>query len=583
MFGGGLETGATEKFTHKLSGVKKPQTFEAADIINFTDTTLGHRFMAPDAIEVTGFDDYRKKLEKAMVVLDQKERRQRIKDAAEKLAKEENLSLRADDGLLNEVAGLVEYPEVLMGRIDPHFMELPSEVLTVSMKTHQKYFSLEDAEGELASRFITVANISAPVGTEVRDNIVAGNERVLRARLADAEFFWQQDRKQSLDSRVPELQDVVFHAKLGSMHHKVDRIEALAMLIAGLLDHSDRDQVRSAARLAKADLVSEMVGEFPELQGIIGGHYAAAEGEPEAVCRAIAEHYAPLGPNDRCPSEPVSVAVALADKIDSLAGFFSIGEKPTGSKDPYALRRAALGIIRMIVENRLRLPLAEALEEAYRMQPTEAQHGMMSRLAAAGTAGDTHSAGNSVKLGEHALAEEVLNFLADRLKVVLRDEGVRHDLISAVFAVEKPDGGREDDFVRLLARVRALGEFLDTEDGNNLLTAYRRAANIVRIEEKKDDKSYGSEVAEEKLSEAQEKALFNALAEAESEASEALQEEDFTRAMGALAALREPVDEFFDNVTVNVEDAGLRRNRLRLLRHIERTLSRVADFSKIEG
>jgi glycyl-tRNA synthetase beta chain len=277
------------------------------------------------------------------------------------------------------------------------------------------------------------------------------------------------------------------------------------------------------------------------------------------------------------------VAVALADKIDTLAGFFAIGEKPTGSKDPYALRRAALGIIRIVVENGLRLPLARVLEEAYRLQPTEAQHRLIAKIAAAGTAGDTRSAAESVELGEHALADEVLGFLAERLKVALRDQGVRHDLISAVFAVEKPDGGREDDFVRLLARVRALGDFLDSEDGNNLLTAYRRAANIVRIEEKKDGRVYGGEVETERLSESEEKALFEALTQAEREASAAQREEDFTGAMAALARLRQPVDAFFDNVTVNVENPERRRNRLRLLRHIERTLSRAADFSKIEG
>jgi glycyl-tRNA synthetase beta chain len=466
--------------------------------------------------------------------------------------------LRRDDGLLEENAGLTEWPVVLMGTIDQQFMGLPPEVLQVSMRTHQKYFAVETPDGQLANRFVVVANIETP---DQGAAIVAGNERVLRARLADAQFFWQTDRQTPLRDRVAHLHEVVFQETLGTLHDKVERMQALAAALAPHVG-ADRDQARSGAYLAKADLTTGMVDEFPELQGLMGGYYAEADGEAPAVVHAVAEHYSPLGPSDRCPSAPESVAVALADKLDTLTGFFAIGEKPTGSKDPYALRRAALGAIRLIADNHLRVPLRATIQEA---------HDLLGEGARAKSA------------GAQPVADEVLGFLTDRLKVVLRDRGVRHDLIAAVFAVERPEGGPEDDLVRLLARVDALEGFLRSDDGANLLVAYRRAANIVRIEEKKDKAAYSTEVAEAALAETAEAELYRALATAADKANGALAREDFQAAMQALADLRASVDAFFGQVTVNAQDQTLRANRLRLLKRIGATLGQVADFSKIEG
>ena len=510
-----------------------------------TGATVGHRFLAPDAITVSGFDDYRDKLRAAKVLLDPAERREAILTGAEGLAKEVGLKLRKDPGLLDEVTGLVEWPVPLMGSIDRRYLDLPPEVLVTSMRKHQRYFALETADGELADRFVVVADNEAPDGGAA---IVAGNERVLRARLADAEFFWNQDRKATLASLAPPLGGIVYHEKLGTLDQKVDRVQALAVELCAWVPDADKDKVRSAARLAKADLVSGMVGEFPELQGIMGRYYALADGESAEVADAVAEHYAPKGPNDRCPSAPVSVAVALADKIDALAGFWGADEKPTGSKDPFALRRAALGVIRLILENRIRMPLRRAV----------------------GLANDLYA--------RSAPSEDLMGFFADRLKVHLREKGVRHDLIAAVFAL-----AGEDDLVRLLARVDALAAFLGTEQGDDLLTAYRRAASIVRIEEKKDLAEYGAEVDDAQLTESEEKALFAALREARGTLAGELEAERFTGAMEALARLRGPVDAFFDRVTVNTDDAELRANRLRLLSEITATLEQVADFSLIEG
>ncbi len=521
-----------------------------------TDTTVGHRFLSPDPIIVGSFADYRDKLRAAHVILGRDQRCFMIAEQANALAKAEGLSVKEAPALLEEVAGLVEWPEVLMGRIDEAFMDLPPEVLSISMSQHQKYFSTLDAEGELASRFLLVANMPAPEGSAIRANIVAGNERVLRARLADARFFWDQDRKRSLASRAPALADIVFHAKLGSLDQKVDRVQALAAEIARQIPGADLDRVRSAARLAKADLTSGMVGEFPELQGVMGRYYALADGEHTEVAEAIAEHYSPLGPNDRCPAAPVSVAVALADKIDTLVGFWAIDEKPTGSKDPFALRRAALGVIRLIVENRLRLPLRPLFESARQA---------LGSLASA------------------PVEDSLMAFFADRLKVALKDKGVRHDLVAAVFALKSTEGGSEDDLVRLLDRVAALERFLDSDDGANLLTAYRRAANIVRIEEKKDKVRYADGLDEARFAQDEERALFGALETARQAAGPALAGEDFGGAMAALARLRAPLDAFFDEVTVNAEDRVLRENRLRLLSRINDTLGQVADFSHIEG
>ncbi len=519
--------------------------------LDFSNSTRGHRFLAPKPFTVSSFEDYVEKLANAKVILDPPVRRNVISDQASEIAAAEGLKVREDEALLDEVAGLVEWPNTLMGKIDEAFMDLPPEVLTTSMRTHQKYFALENADGSLAPRFLLVSDMEAFEGTERRANIIAGNERVLRPRLSDARFFWDQDRKRTLESREGDLKQVVFHAKLGTVEDKVDRVTALGVSLARLVPNADVDRVRSAARLAKADLTTGMVGEFPELQGTIGRYYALADGEHADVADAIAEHYAPLGPSDRCPSAPTSVCVALADKIDTLVGFWAIDEKPTGSKDPYALRRAALGIIRLILENRLRLGLLAVFETAQR-----------------GIAGNRDVA---------QVRHDLLTFFADRLKVALRDQGVRHDLIAAVFALG------EDDFVRLVDRVRALSAFIESDAGSNLLIAYRRAANIVRIEEKKDDTQFSDAPAKSKLVELEEKALYEAIREAGSAADKALAAEDFGGAMDALAALRGPVDAFFEKVTVNAEDGDLRANRLRLLTSIKAILDRVADFSMIEG
>lgn len=518
--------------------------------VAFGNVTRGHRFLAPDAFTVESFADYKEKLRAAKVVLDREERKAKIKADSEALAKAQGLTLSPDDALLEEVAGLVEWPVVLMGGIDESFMDVPSEVLITSMRTHQKYFAVLDAEGRMAPRFIVVANTETLDGGKA---VVAGNERVLRARLSDAKFFWDQDRKTKLEARVPALEKITFHAKLGTVAEKVTRVQLLAAEIARAIG-ADSDAASRAALLCKADLVTEVVGEFPEVQGIMGRYYALGQGESADVANAIADHYKPLGPSDSCPTAPVSVSVALADKIDTLVGFFAIDEKPTGSKDPYALRRAALGVIRLVLENGLRVKLSEVFAAA---------HGAytVSGFAPAGSVGG-----------------DLMSFFADRLKVVLREQGVRHDLVDAVFAL-----GGEDDLVRLLARVKALQAFVGSDEGANLAAAYKRASNIVRIEEKKDGASFDQPVDADRLAQDEEKALFAALNEASATAKPLLDAEDFTGTMAALAKLRGPVDAFFDKVTVNAEDKDLRANRLRLLTQIRTTLNAVADFSKIEG
>ncbi len=517
----------------------------------FSGQTVGHRFMAAGAIAVGNYADYIEKLEQGFVAVDQDRRRARIAEDLDEAAGTIGVAVRDDPALLTEVTGLIEWPVVLTGDIDPDFMDLPAEVLTASMRSHQKYFALEQPDGTLAPKFAFVANMVADDGGA---EIIAGNQRVLRARLADAQHFWDQDRKVRLEDRVPELEQIVFHAKLGSLGAKVSRIQALAADLTANIPDADRDRVRSAATLAKADLVTGMVGEFPELQGTMGRYYALAEGEAEDVAAAIAEHYSPAGPADICPSSPTSIAVALADKIDTLVGFWAIDEKPTGSKDPYALRRAALGVIRIVLENGLRLPLRETFA----------------------------AAGELLNVDDGEIYDDLMSFIADRLKVHLRDEGVAHDHIAAVFALSG-----EDDLVRLLDRVRALGSFLDSEDGANLLIAYRRAANIVRVEQKKDDAVYAGEAYDASLAQAEangvEAALWTTLGEVEQKAGASLAAEQYADAMALLAELRQPVDKFFDDVTVNVDDADLRRNRLRLLAHIQQVMDNVADFSKIEG
>jgi glycyl-tRNA synthetase beta chain len=521
------------------------------------DTTFGHRFLAPQPITVTSFGDYCGKLRDAFVILDPRERREIIGTRARALAEAEGLTVADDPALIDEVSGLVEWPVVLAGSIDAHFMDVPREVLTTTMRANQKYFALETAAGALAPRFLVVANIAPKDGGAA---IVTGNERVLRARLFDAKFFWDQDLKTPLAARVPKLAELVFHAKLGTIGDKVTRLRPFARGLGGTLRDGDGELVDRATLLCKADLVSGMVREFPELQGKMGRYYALAEGEDPRVADAIAEHYAPLGPNDRPPTAPVSVAVALADKIDTLVGFFAIGEKPTGSKDPYALRRAALGVIRVIVENGLRLHLREQFVAAFRLyaaQPAFAS-------AAAAPAED--------------VAGELLEFFADRMKGHLRGSGVRHDLISAVFAP-----GDEDDLVRALARVAALEAFLASPDGANLLTAYKRASNIVGREEKKDGVRYDGAADPALFAQPEETELFAELEGTTAEIRAATAHEEFAGAMTALARLRPHVDVFFDRVTVNADDAALRVNRLKLLSGIRDALGAVADFSKVEG
>ena len=512
------------------------------------NATRGHRFLAGGAITAKNFSEYKAKLRSAYVMLDAAERAEAIWADAGAQAKTLGLTLKEDRGLLEEVAGLVEWPVPLIGSIDAAFMDLPPEAMTTTMRANQKYFALLNADGSLASKFVIVANMHTNDGGKA---VIAGNERVLRARLSDARFFWDQDRKVPLAERVPALKDIVFHAKLGTVGDKVERIAALAVELCAFVPGADRDRVRSAAELCKADLVTGMVGEFPELQGIMGRYYALASKESFEVANAIAEHYAPKGPNDHCPTAPVSVAVALADKIDTLVGFFAVGEKPTGSGDPFALRRAALGIIRLVLENKLRLPLGRALGEAAKLY------------------GKTANAFDSA---------ELLSFFADRLKVALREKGVRHDLIDAVFSL-----GSEDDLVRLVARVEALGSFLTSDDGANLLVAYRRAANIVSIEEKKDKTTYDPMTTTSALKLPEEKRLYEVLSLVGRALGLALVNEDYAGAMKALATLRQPVDEFFDKVTVNADDASLRLNRLGFLATIRDTMNTVADFSKIEG
>jgi glycyl-tRNA synthetase beta chain len=511
--------------------------------------TRGHRFLSPGEVCVASADDYLDRLRKAHVVLDQHRRAESIRGGLEAAVTAEGLSLKEDPALLDEVTGLVEFPVVLAGAIDADFMALPPEVLATAMRAHQKYFSCLKPDGTPAPRFLLVSDNLA---TDGGGTIVAGNERVLKARLADARFFWDQDRRVRLESRVEGLADRVFHAELGSLRDKVARMERLATFLVPYVPDADVERSKRAARLAKADLSTGMVGEFPELQGTMGRYYALHDGEDRAVAEAIADHYRPLGPNDACPSSPVSVAVALADKIDTLAAFFSIGEKPTGSRDPFALRRAAQGVIRLVLENRLRLPLDLAFSEALEVLGTP--------------------------FG--SLPADLVQFVVDRLKIHLRDQGFRPDLIAAAFSQV---GGPESDLVRLLARVTALRGFLDSEDGANLLTAYRRASNIVAIEEQRDGCSYNDPVDFALLPQREEVALYQRLSAMSTTLETFFAGDHFDRAMTRLATLRRPVDELFDKVTVNVGDLDLRRNRLRLLSRIRETMNRVADFSQIEG
>ncbi len=501
--------------------------FEIAGIKS-GNQTFGHRIMGPGPFTVSSFANYRQQLEgMGRVLLDADDRKAKISQQISEICNQNNLALVQDNALLDEVAGLAEWPVTLLGQMDEGFLDLPAEVITLSMAKHQKYFSVKDARsGKLAPNFLVVANLDAPDGGKA---IAKGNARVLSARLADARHFWDTDRGQTLESRVDALKDVVFHQKLGSVHDKVMRVAELAGQLAPMVG-ADPKLAERAARLAKADLTTQMVVEFTSLQGVMGRYYALADGEDKVVADAICDHYKPQGPTDEVPTDPVSIAVALADKLDTLVGFWAIDEKPTGSKDPYALRRAALGVIRIVLANKVRLQVSEQL----------------------------------------------LSFFHDRLKVHLRDSGARHDLIDAVLS---PDA---DDLVAIVDRVQALSSFLETPEGEQLLAGTKRAANIVKAEEKKGTEVSGN-IKIALFTEPQEKALYEALQTARDKASKAITDEDYTAAMAALAPLRGPVDDFFDAVMVNDDDQTIRLNRLRLLSGIREALAPVADFDKIAG
>jgi glycyl-tRNA synthetase beta chain len=548
--------------------------------------TRGHRFLGNTPFEVSGATDYAKGLRKHKVILDAAERAALIGEQARALAKEHKLVFVEDDALLAENAGLTEWPTVLMGSFDEAFLDVPAECLMLSMKQHQKCFSLKHPRsGKLANRFLLVSNLIAKDGGKA---IIAGNEKVIAARLSDAKFFWEQDKKRPLDEMAVALAGITFHEKLGTQKERVERVAELAFQIAGAVDAVPED-ARRAAQLAKADLVSGMVGEFPELQGLMGRYYAQAAGTKPEIARAIELHYKPKGPSDTVPKveegDAVAVAVALADKLDTLAGFWAIGEKPTGSGDPYQLRRAALGVIRIVLENDLRLPLIAKFDGAAEL--VEKSVSAVSLAERKKSSGDTvHAVGHgSVQWsGRQVRSDSVdlLSFFADRLKVHLRDAGARHDLIDAVFAL-----GGQDDLALIVKRVEALGEFLKTDDGANLLTGVKRAVNILRDEEKKDKKSYASAADSALLREPQEKALYQAIQKVKADTAAAINVENFAGAMRALAELRAPVDAFFDKVTVNVADGPdairLRANRLALLSEIRAATLNVADFSKIAG
>jgi glycyl-tRNA synthetase beta chain len=530
------------------------------DGIKSGDVTRGHRFMAPAVFAVKDYTDYDMKLFEAKVVLDPAKRANFIHEGAKALASAESLTLAEDEALLHEVAGLVEWPVPLMGAIDDEFMSVPQEVLTSTMRANQKYFACHDAKGKLSNRFIVVANLEAEDGGKA---IVNGNERVLRARFADARFLWDQDRSHTLTSRLPKLKEVVFHAKLGAVHDKAMRIGKLARELSQFVPGADAEKAQVAGELAKADLTSQMVYEFPELQGLMGAYYARNDGLGDDIADAIAEHYSPLGPTDDVPSTPLGKVVALADKLDTLVGFWAIDEKPTGSKDPYALRRAALGVIRIVLEGNLRIDLTKIVIEH----------------------------GDLFEQKDWAVsAFDLLDFFGDRLKVRLRDMGNRFDLVDAVFLMgatgdaQVPGMRNSRDLLQIVKRVEALSDFLSTEDGANLLAGYKRATNILRIEEKKDGEgAFGAAPDASLFVQDEEKALAVPIEAATKDAKAAVAKEDFAAAMSALAKLRAPVDAFFEKVTVNADDAKLRANRLKLLAEIRAALHEVADFSKVEG
>jgi glycyl-tRNA synthetase beta chain len=554
--------------------------------------TEGHRVLGRGPFTVSDFESYQSQLEgEGHVILDAEQRKAMILDGARKVCSDAGLELVEDQGLLNEVCGLVEWPVPVLGEMDPDFLDLPPEVITLTMKTHQKYFAVRDPKtSQLSAHFVTVANQDAPDGGKA---IAAGNARVLSARLSDARHFWDNDRKTKLADMASQLSKITFHEKLGTVADKVSRVAQLAREIAPIVG-ADEGFAETAARLSKADLVSEMVYEFPELQGAMGRYYAMEQGEPTAVADAIRDHYRPQGPGDQVPALPVSAAVALADKLDTLVGFWAIDEKPTGSKDPFALRRAALGVIRILLEGEFRFSLVQAIAHEYqrvdkslsRAEYAAKREAVIEAQAALGQP----LVALRQKDGKNPLAEfkeriqtgtlSLFEFFGDRLKVHLRDEGIRHDVIDAVFALGDPD------IVRVTARSRALQAFLDTEDGAALLAGFNRAANILKAEEKKAGERYVGAPEDSYLAappDPAEKALIAAIAGARVSAGAALRNEDFTAAMAALATLRAPIDAFFETVTVNADDAGLRRNRLLLLSDIRAAIFAVADFGRIEG
>ncbi|MGZ3410009.1 MAG: glycine--tRNA ligase subunit beta [Xanthobacteraceae bacterium] len=610
---------------HSIVATFGPETEEpevvhfAIDDLHAGLITYGHRFLAPDSISVRRFDDYAAKLEKAKVVLDPERRKDIIRADAKNLAFAQGYEVIEDEGLLAEVAGLVEWPVVLMGSFDEAFLKIPQEVIRATIRNNQKCFVLHDqAHAKLVNKFIMVAN------TEARDGgkaIIAGNERVIRARLSDAKFFYETDLKTRLEDRLPKFEQIVFHEKLGTQAERIARIERLAAEIAPLVG-ADVEKAKRAAKLCKADLLTEVVGEFPETQGLMGKYYAEEQGEDEAVAHACEDHYRPKGPDDLVPADPVSIAVALADKIDTLVGFWAIDEKPTGSKDPYALRRAALGVVRLLLDNKISLSGRSVFVKSHEIFLERFSQKMA--LCFRSTTGSFRSYPLSLQTKEPAdvrafwwinktrilvnsldealdLRDDIFDeqqfahfeeqetavsgliaFFADRLKVQLREQGARHDLVDAVFALEG-----QDDLLLIVRRVEALGKFLDTDDGKNLLAGVKRATNILRIEEKKDNTSYSEAPDAMLYKQDEEKALARAIAQAKDDAGKAVAKEDFAAAMSAMAKLRPHVDAFFDKVTVNVTDGAdakeVRANRLRLLNEIREATRAVADFSKIEG
>jgi glycyl-tRNA synthetase beta chain len=579
----GIETEEPEVVQFDLGGVSVGQT------------TYGHRFLAPDAIQVRRFDDYVAKLQAAKVVLDPERRKEIILADARQLTFAQGYELVEDPALLDEVAGLVEWPVVLMGSFDKDFLSIPDEVIRATIRANQKCFVVRDPKTQkLTNKFVITANIEASDGGTA---IIAGNERVIRARLSDAKFFYETDLKTKLEDRLPKFEQIVFHEKLGWESDHVARVERLAVELA-LLINADPEKTKRAARLARADRLSEVVGEFPELQGIMGKYYLLAQGEDSSVAAASEEHYKPQGPTDWVPTNLVSVAVALADKLDALRGFWIIKEKPTGSKDPYALRRAALGVIRLILDNNLRLNLVELIWKLVRrgiqidQHPSSEgkKHHLLLNVVVTNFVVEQKMLEFSEPVSEVAaqaeadkfaseftskIAADLLNYLAERLEGQLRDQGARHDLVKATI-----DG--QDDLLMVVRRVEALGKFLDSDDGKNLLAGTKRANNILAIEEKKDKRKFDGAPDSALFKLDEEKALAKAIAEVGPEASAAVAKEDFAGAMTAMAKLRPAVDAFFDKVKVNDDDAAVRENRLKLLNEIRAATRAVADFSKIQ-